>query len=105
MAIVVANLVRGSFPIVTDDVLTATTPGESIDVVVTDHGVAINPRRSDLEGPLAAAGLPVRDISDLKRAAGEAADTPEPAEVGDKLVAVVEYRDGTLIDVVRQVAG
>ncbi len=105
LAIVVANLVRGSWPIITDAVLTATTPGESIDVVVTDHGVAVNARRTDLKEPLTAAGLPVRDVSDLKRAAGEAAGTPEPAQVGDKIVAVVEYRDGTLIDVVRQVAG
>ena len=103
LAIVVANLARGSLPIVTDEVLTATTPGESIDVVVADHGVAVNPRRSDLESRLTTAGLPVRDISDLKSMADETAGTPQQAEVGDKVVAVVEYRDGTTIDVVRQV--
>ena len=102
LAIVVVSLVRGNRPIITDEVLTATTPGESVDVVVTDHGVAVNPRRSDLKGRLTAAGLPVRKISSLKRAADKAAGTPRPAEVGDKIVAVVEYRDGTLIDVVRQ---
>lgn len=105
LAIVVADLVRGSRPIVTDEVLTATTPGESIDVVVTDHGIAVNPQqRGDLEYLLKAAGLPVRNISDLKREAEKAAGTPPPAKVGEKVVAVVEYRDGTLIDVVRQVA-
>jgi len=103
LAIVVANLARGSLPIVTNEVLTATTPGESIDVVVTDHGVAVNPRRSDLESRLMAAGLPVRDITELKSIADEAAGTQQQAEVGDKVVAVVEYRDGTTIDVVRQV--
>ena len=104
LTIVVASLVRGHLPIVTDEVLTATTPGESIDVVVTDRGVAVNPRRSDLKIRLMAAGLPVTDISGLRRAADKAAGTPRPAEVGGKIVAVVEYRDGTLIDVVRQVA-
>jgi citrate lyase subunit alpha/citrate CoA-transferase len=103
LAIVVASLVRGHRPIVTDEVLTATTPGESIDVVVTDHGVAVNPRRTDLKEPLKAADLPVRDISDLKKAADKAVGTPQPAGVSDRNVAVVEYRDGTLIDVVRQV--
>lgn len=102
LAIVVVSLVRGNRPIITDEVLTATTPGESVDVVVTDHGIAVNPRRSDLKSRLTAAGLPVRDVSDLKREADKAAGTPRPAEVGDKIVAVVEYRDGTLIDVVRQ---
>jgi citrate lyase subunit alpha/citrate CoA-transferase len=104
LAIVVADLVRGSWPIVTDEVLTVTTPGESIDVVVTDHGIAINPRRGDLEDLLTASDLPVRDVSDLKRAAEEASGSPEPAQVRDKVVAAVEYRDGTLIDVVRQVS-
>jgi citrate lyase subunit alpha/citrate CoA-transferase len=103
LTIVVASLVRGHRPIVTDEVLTATTPGESVDVVVTDYGVAVNPQRVDLEGRLKAAGLPVRDISFLKRTAEKAVGTPKPAEVGDKVVAVVEYRDGTLIDIVRQV--
>jgi citrate lyase alpha subunit len=56
------------------------------------------------KGRLMAAGLPVRDISGLRKAADKAAGTPRPAEVGEKIVAVVEYRDGTLIDVVRQVA-
>ncbi len=104
LAIVVADLVRGSWPIVTGEVLTVTTPGESIDVVVTDHGVAINPRRGDLEAPLTAAGLPVRDVCELKRAADEAVGSPGPAQGDDKVVAVVEYRDGTLIDLVRQVS-
>ena len=102
LAIVVANLVRGYRRIVTDKVLTATTPGESVDVLVTDYGVAVNPRRSDLKDRLTAASLPVRDISELKKAADKAVGTPQPAEVSDRNVAVVEYRDGTLIDVVRQ---
>jgi len=103
LAIVVASLARGSSPTVTDEVLTATTPGEAIDVVVTDHGVAVNPQRDDLGDLLPAAGLPVRDIADLKSMADETAGMPQHAEVGDEIVAVVEYRDGTVLDVVRQI--
>ncbi len=50
LTIIVANLVRGRWPIIRDRVLTATTPGETVDVLVTDQGVAVNPRRSDLTG-------------------------------------------------------
>ena len=103
LAIVVAESLRDGLPIVTDEVLTATTPGETIDVLVTDQGVAVNPRRRDLEDRLTAAGLPVKDMTALTPT-DETADIPQPVGVGDKIVAVVEYRDGTVIDVVRQVA-
>ncbi len=104
LAIVVAQVLRNGIPIVTDEVLTATTPGETIDVLVTDQGVAVNPRRSDLQDRLMAAGLPVKDITELKLTVDETAGTPRSVEVGDEIVAVVEYRDGTVIDVARQVA-
>ncbi len=103
LAIVVATTRRGSLPIVVDQVQTVTTPGESIDVLVTDHGVAVNPRRNDLAHQLMATGLPVKDITDLK-AIAEAGDRPRPVTGNGRIVAVVEYRDGTVIDVVRQMA-
>ena len=42
-------------------------------------------------------------IHDLKKHAEGLAGTPEPGRLGNKIVAAVEYREGTLIDVVRQV--
>jgi citrate lyase subunit alpha / citrate CoA-transferase len=102
LTIVVANLLRSRLPIIMDKVLTATTPGETIDVLVTEHGVAVNPRRDDLRDCLMAAGLPVKNIHELKSIAEKIAGVPQPVKVGDKVVAVVEYRDGTVIDVVRQ---
>lgn len=74
-------------------------------MAVTDHGIATDPIRGDLGDALTAADLPARDVSDLKKVGEEAAGSPGPPQVGDKVVAVVEYRDGTLIDVVRQVSG
>jgi citrate lyase subunit alpha/citrate CoA-transferase len=82
-----------------------TTPGETVDVLVTDRGVAVNSRRSDLLGRLRKAGLPVKDIHDLKRRAEQMAGVPPTFSMGEKIVAIVEYRDGTVIDVVRQTAG
>ncbi|MDD4600364.1 Citrate lyase alpha chain [bioreactor metagenome] len=103
VTIVVANLLRGRLPIIVDQVLTVTTPGETIDVLVTERGVAVNPRRDDLKAQLKAAGLPVKEISDLKALAEQISGAPEALTTGNNIVAVVEYRDGTIIDVVRQV--
>lgn len=103
VTIIVANLLRGRLPIIVDKVLTATTPGETIDVLVTERGVAVNPRRQDLKEKFLAAGLPVKDIQELKALAEKLAGKPKAITTGEKVVAVVEYRDGTLIDVVRQV--
>jgi citrate lyase subunit alpha/citrate CoA-transferase len=102
VTIVVANLLRGRLPIIKGKVLTAVTPGETIDVLVTERGVAVNPRRSDLKEKLIKAGLPVKDIEELKALAEQIAGAPKEIVTGEKIVAVVEYRDGSIIDVVRQ---
>ncbi|MCE5286727.1 MAG: citrate lyase subunit alpha [Pelosinus sp.] len=103
VTIVAANLLRGRLPIIKEKVLTAVTPGETIDVLVTERGVAVNPRRGDLKKLLVAAGLPVKDIEELKALAEKIAGVPQQIITGEKIVAIVEYRDGTIIDVVRQV--
>ncbi|WP_255430459.1 citrate lyase subunit alpha [Sporomusa sphaeroides] len=104
MTLIVANLLWGRLPIVKDNVLTATTPGETVDVLVTERGVTIYPSRRDLWEKVTAAGLPVKDIHELKQEAEKIAGTPQAVKTGDRIVAVVEYRDGTVIDVVSQVA-
>ncbi len=103
LTIVAANLLRGRLPIVVDKVLTATTPGETIDVLVTERGIAVNPRRPELKAQLQEAGLPVCDIRELKTLAEKIAGTPQTLNAEGRIVALVEYRDGTIIDVVRQV--
>ncbi|MCC8156464.1 MAG: citrate lyase subunit alpha [Oscillospiraceae bacterium] len=102
LCIIVANLTRKQFCIVRDRVTTITTPGETIDALVTEYGIAINPRRTDLLAAVSGSGLPIIDIYELK-AKGEAlVGAQEHAEVSDHVVAVVEYRDGTVIDLVYQ---
>jgi citrate lyase subunit alpha/citrate CoA-transferase len=100
VAIVVTPLRRGPWPIVRDTVTTVTTPGETIDLLITDAGVAVNPQRADLLERLAAAELPLKSIAELRTLAGE---PPQQPVTNDKLVAIVEYRDGTVIDVVRSI--
>jgi citrate lyase subunit alpha/citrate CoA-transferase len=102
LAIVVTNLIKGRLPIIKDKVTTVTTPGESIDVVVTERGIAVNPMRKDLIEKLKSKNLPVLTIEELKDLAENMTGKPEPIELTDKIVAVVEYRDGTIIDVVRK---
>ena len=43
LTIVVAPLIRSRIPTVVRQVTTLVTPGESIDVLVTDHGIASIP--------------------------------------------------------------
>jgi citrate lyase subunit alpha/citrate CoA-transferase len=103
LTIVVAPLVRGRIPTVARHVSTVVTPGESIDVVVTDQGIAVNPQRPEVEKRLRDAGLPVMSIAELHDKAIALTGEPEPLEFTDRPVAVVRYRDGSVIDVVRQV--
>lgn len=105
MTIIVANLLRGRLPILLDKVLTVTTPGETVDVLVTEHGVAVNPRRRDLAATLKEAGVPLRDVNELKALAEKMAGVPRTPVFDGRIVAVMEYRDGTVIDVVRQAGG
>lgn len=104
LTIIVANLLRGRLPILVDEVMTVTTPGETVDVLVTEWGIAVNPLRKDLIERLKTANLPIKDITDLKRIAENIAGIPRANRSQGKIIAVVEYRDGTIIDVVRQAA-
>ena len=103
LSIVVAPLIRSRIPTVVKRCTTLVTPGETIGVLVTDQGVAVNPRRPEVAERLKAAGLPVCPIEELyARAIGQTGE-PEPIPFLDRVVGVVRYRDGTVIDVVRQV--
>ncbi|QPT12004.1 citrate lyase subunit alpha [Serratia rubidaea] len=104
LAIIVAPLVRGRIPTLVDEVTTCVTPGSSIDILVTDHGIAVNPARPELAQRLRDAGLAVVDIGWLRQRALTLTGEPQPIAFSDKVVAVVRYRDGSVIDVVRQVA-
>ena len=102
-AIVVAPLIRSRIPTIVDRVLTVTTPGEAIDVVVTDCGIAINPRRQDLIAAYQNSGLPICTIEALRDEAYRIAGKPDPVEFEDEVVAVVESRDGSILDVIRKI--
>lgn len=74
-----------------------------MDVLVTDYGVAVNPLRADLIACLDAAGIPHVTIQSLRDRAYGIVGVPDELQWQDKVVAVVEARDGTILDVVRQI--
>ncbi len=103
LTVVVCPSFRGRIPIVKDKVHTVVTPGESIDVLVTERGICVNPERSDLKKNLEEGGIKVKDINDLAREVESITGKAKSIETTDRIVGVVEYRDGTIIDVIHQV--
>ncbi len=101
--IVITPLLQGRIPAVCTDVTTVTTPGESIDVVITDYGIAINPKRQDLIQCMKDVDLPFKTIEELRDMAYSITGKPEKVQFDDKVVGIIESRDGTVMDVVRKI--
>ena len=96
---------RDRIPVVLDQVTTLCGPGELIDVVVTERGVCVNPRRQDLIDAVTGSQLPMLTIEDLKRQVDKmCGGAPTKPKVTDKIVAAIKWVDGTVIDSVRQIA-
>jgi len=104
LSMIVIPSYRKRIPIILDKVTTVTTPGETIDVIVTERGIAINPAREDLIEATKGSRLPIRKLEDIKKEVDEITGVPQKPKFKDRIVALIEYRDGTIIDAVRQVA-
>ncbi|MCH7704531.1 MAG: citrate lyase subunit alpha, partial [Planctomycetes bacterium] len=97
--------VRDRIPVIVDRVTTVCGPGELIDVVVTERGIAINPRRTDLMDAVKGSNLPIRPIQDIKvEVEALCGGKPAPPKLGERVVAAIKWVDGTVIDCVRQVS-
>ncbi len=103
MSVIVAPLTRGRIPCVVDRVQTVVTPGETVDVLVTDRGIAVNPMRPELRARLELNGIAVQDIRTLRDRAVRIVGRPAPIAYEDRIVGVVAYRDNSVIDLIRQV--
>jgi citrate lyase subunit alpha/citrate CoA-transferase len=92
---------RDRIPVIVDEVTTITGPGELIDVVATERGIAINPRRRDLLEALRGSSLPIRPIEEIQEEVERiCGGKPQKARLTDRPVAVVKWVDGTLLDTV-----
>jgi len=105
MTLITAPSIRGRLPVILDRVTTVTTPGEVIDVIVTERGLAVNPKREDLKDAFLSAGLPVRELAEMKEEADRLVRPLGRPVFGEEVIAAIEWRDGTVIDVVRKVEG
>jgi citrate lyase subunit alpha/citrate CoA-transferase len=95
---------RDRIPVIVDEVTTITGPGELVDVVVTERGMAINPKRQDLLDAVKGKGLPIRPIEEIKAEVEKiCGGKPAKPRLLDRPVAVVKWVDGTVIDTVWQV--
>ena len=98
LAMIIAPMFRARLPIVTDHVTCISTPGRDIDVLVTQGGIAVNPKNGELRQRLADAGLPVIDICELKEKTERITGKPKPLPKGERVVAEVISRDGGVLD-------
>ena len=103
LAVVTTRLTAAGCPKIVERVGTLTTPGATVDAVVTEAGIAVNPARDDLADRLRRAGLAPRPIEDLHRLALLQAERCPHPPADTPVVAVSEYRDGSVTDVVRRV--
>lgn len=101
--IIVTPLTRGRMATICEQVVTVTTPGDCVDVVVTDYGVAVNPARQDIIECLDKAGIEHTSIEALKEKAYSLVGRPDDLQWEDRVVAIVEARDGTVLDVIRKI--
>lgn len=96
---------RDRIPVIVDNVTTLCGPGELIDVIITERGIAINPRRKDLLSAVKNSSLPIRTLKDIQKEVYDICGGVPAKPVIDKknVVAIVKWVDGTVLDSVFKV--
>jgi citrate lyase subunit alpha/citrate CoA-transferase len=102
LTIITTPIFRKTNPIVREDVTTITTPGSVIDAVVTNRGIAINPIRKDLMKMIKGT-IDVVPIETLKTMAYDATGLPLKPYLGDEIIGIIKWFDGTVLDMVKVV--
>ncbi|MCK4366052.1 MAG: hypothetical protein KAW45_08370 [Thermoplasmatales archaeon] len=102
LCIIACPVFRKTNPIVREKVTTITTPGDVVDAIVTNEGIAINPKRQDLIEKVKGK-LNIVPIEDLKNMAYEETGGPQELEFEDKLVGMTRWFDGTVLDLIWKV--
>ncbi len=96
-------LFRDRIPVIRDEVTTLCGPGELIDVIVTERGIAINPLRTDLIEKAKNSNLPIKTIEELQAEAEAICGKPQNPQFEDEVVAIVKWVDGTVLDSIRKI--
>ncbi len=103
LSIIVSKLFSSRIPLIKDKVDVITTPGSTIDVLVTERGICVNPLRQDLIDLFKEAKLDIIDIKDLKEYSEKVMGKAKPIEKTDRVIGFSEYRDGRIIDCIYEV--
>jgi citrate lyase subunit alpha/citrate CoA-transferase len=103
LTVVVAPLSRARLPIVVDRVSCVSTPGSSVDLLVTQYGVSVNPARPELADSLHQAGIRTVEIGRQAEQAVKISGRPDRPAHKDRVVAEVYDRHGKLQDKIYQV--
>lgn len=103
LTIITTKLFNARVSAVVDEVRTITTPGEVVDVLVTEYGIAINPQRTDLIEALKETKLEIKTIDELYDIATSLTGVPKKREKSDEVIGFSVYRDGTILDTISKV--
>ena len=104
LCIITCPVFRKTNPIIREKVTTVTTPGDVVDAVVTDMGIAINPNRKDLIEKINGK-MEMVSIEFLKNLAYDATGIPNELDFEDKIVGCTKWFDGSMLDIIRKVKG
>ena len=102
LTIITCPVFRKDNPIVREKVTTVTTPGDVIDAIVTNEGIAINPKRKDIIKKIKGK-INIVPIEDLKNRAYTETGGPKKLEFSNKLVGMTKWFDGTVLDLIWKV--
>lgn len=104
ISIIAAPLSRARIPLIVDRVKCISTPGSSIDLLVTQYGIAVNPKRQDLLLRLKQSALPIKSIDELKQITEKINGVPnKPKHKSKRIVGKILNRDDTLLDTIYQI--
>lgn len=103
LTIITTNLVKSRIPSIRKEIQVISTPGTSVDVIVTERGIAINPKRVDLIAKLKTSHLKILTMDELYQKAIEIAGIPESFKHKDRVIGLVRYRDGSILDSIYEV--
>lgn len=102
LCIITCPIFRKKTPVVRENVTTITTPGDVVDAIVTNEGIAINPRRRDLIKKVKGK-IDIVPIEKLKDMAYAETGGPIKPNLGKEIIGITKWFDGTLLDIIYRV--
>jgi citrate lyase subunit alpha/citrate CoA-transferase len=102
LTIITIPLYRKKNPVIRDRVTSITTPGDVVDAIVTNEGIAINPKRKELIKKVKGK-LNILSIEELKDMAYDKTGIPPDIEYGEEIVGIIKWIDGTVLDIIKKV--